>query len=232
MPPVFSAIWVDGLDTDPVFLPLGGAENAVLFVDLAVKRIFNLDQQNPVGVNISGQFDLPPARCGAKACLQRIFQQVGKHETHIDLVNRQCFRQVESGAEWDLIALCHGAVIADNTVSRTVFTEAHIKIRDAGDGLCKVAFQVLQVTCLGQRRKLISLVAHIVPCLPRFLDGGPEVFIALLLHRKKLVFLLQLRIAVETGCHQQENRIEAEHKDQKRTAQHNIALQYAAGLER
>ena len=94
----------DGLDTDPVFLPLGGAENAVLFVDLAVKRIFNLDQQNPVGVNISGQFDLPPARCGAKACLQRIFQQVGKHETHIDLVNRQCFRQVESGAEGNLIA--------------------------------------------------------------------------------------------------------------------------------
>ena len=51
-----------------------------------------------------------------------------------------------------------------------------------------------------------------MPCLPRFLDGGPEVFIALLLHRKKLVFLLQLRIAVETGCHQQENRIEAKHK--------------------
>ena len=71
-----------------------------------------------------------------------------------------------------------------------------------------------------------------MPCLPRFLDGGPEVFIALLLHRKKLVFLLQLRIAVETGCHQQENCIEAEHKDKKRTAQHNIALQYAAGLER
>ena len=183
-------------------------------------------------MNPSGQFDLPPARCGAKACLQRIFQQVGKHETHIDLVNRQCFRQVESGAEGDLIALCHGAVIADNTVSRTVFTEAHIKIRNAGDGFCKVAFQVLQVTCLGQRRNLIELVAHIVPCLPRFLDGGPEVFIALLLHRKKLVFLLQLRIAVETGCHQQENRIEAKHKDQKRTAQHNVALQYAACLER
>lgn len=67
----------DGLDTDPVFPPLGGAENAVLFVDLAVKRIFNLDQQNPVGVNTSGYFDLPLARCGAKACLQRIFQQVG-----------------------------------------------------------------------------------------------------------------------------------------------------------
>ena len=145
----------DGLDTDAVFPPLGGAENAVLFVDLAVKRIFNLDQQNPVGVNTSGYFYLPPARCGAKACLQRIFQQVGKHQTHIDLVNRQCFRQVESGAEWDLIALCHGAIIADNTISRTVFTEAHIKIRDAGDGLCKVAFQVLQVTCLGQRRNLI-----------------------------------------------------------------------------
>ena len=51
----------DGLDTDPVFPPLGGAENAVLFVDLAVKRIFNLDQKDPVGVNTSGYFDLPPA---------------------------------------------------------------------------------------------------------------------------------------------------------------------------
>ena len=156
MPPVFSAIRVTDWIPIPFSLRLEERrENAVLFVDLAVKRIFNLDQQNPVGVNTSGYFDLPPARCGAKACLQRIFQQVGKHETHIDLVNRQCFRQVESGAEGDLIALCHGAVIADNTVSRTVFTEAHIKIRDAGDSLCKVAFQVLQVTCLGQRRNLI-----------------------------------------------------------------------------
>ena len=71
-----------------------------------------------------------------------------------------------------------------------------------------------------------------MPCLPRFLNGGPEALIPLLLHRKELVFLLQLRIAVEAGCHQQKNRIEAEHKDQKRAAQHNIALQYAAGLER
>ena len=50
-------------------------------------------------MHIGGHLNLPPARCGAKACLQRIFQQVGKHQTHIDLVNRQCFRQVESGAE-------------------------------------------------------------------------------------------------------------------------------------
>ena len=106
-------------------------------------------------MQIGGQFDLPPVRCGAKARLQRIFQQVGQHQTHIDLINRQCLRQVESGAEGDLIALCHGTVIADNTVSRTVFTEAHIKIRDAGNGLCKVAFQVLEVARLGQRRNLI-----------------------------------------------------------------------------
>ena len=98
---------------------------------------------------------MPPVRCGAKARLQRIFQQVGQHETHIDLVNRQCFRQVEFGAEGDIIALCHGAVIADNTVRRTVFTEAHIEIRDAGDGFCKVAFQLLQITCLGQRGNLL-----------------------------------------------------------------------------
>ena len=47
------------------------------------------------------------------------------------------------------------AVIADNTVRRTVFTEAHIEIRDAGDSFCKVAFQVLQFTSLGQRRNMI-----------------------------------------------------------------------------
>ena len=50
---------------------------AVLFVDLAVKRIFNLDQKNPISIYIGGYFDLPPAH-GAKTRFQRIFQQVGK----------------------------------------------------------------------------------------------------------------------------------------------------------
>ena len=68
----------DGLNADPVFPPLRGAENAVLFVDLAVKRIFNLDQKNPISIYIGGYFDLPPARYGAKTRFQRIFQQVGK----------------------------------------------------------------------------------------------------------------------------------------------------------
>ena len=68
----------DGLDADPVFSPLGGAENAVLFVNLAVKRIFNLDQKNPISIYIGGYFDLPSARYGAKTRFQRIFQQVGK----------------------------------------------------------------------------------------------------------------------------------------------------------
>ena len=51
---------------------------AVLFVDLAVKRIFNLDQKNPISIYIGGYFDLPPARYGAKTRFQRIFQHVGK----------------------------------------------------------------------------------------------------------------------------------------------------------
>ena len=62
----------DGLDAAPVFSPLGGAENAVLFVDLAVKRIFNLDQKNPISIYIGGYFDLPSARYGAKTRFQQV----------------------------------------------------------------------------------------------------------------------------------------------------------------
>lgn len=84
--------------------------------------------------------------------------------------------------------------MADNTVRCTVFAEIHIQIRDPGARFCKVSLQVIQISCLGQCGDLIQLVAHIVPRLPGFFNGGFQAFIALLLHGKKLVFLLQSRI--------------------------------------
>lgn len=106
--------------------------------------------------------------------------------------------------------------MADNTVRCTVFAEIHIQIRDPGDRFCKVSLQVIQISCLGQCGDLIQLVAHIVPRLPGFFNGGFQAFIALLLHGKQLVFLLQSRIPVKAGCHQQKDRIE--HEQQNKSA--------------
>ena len=146
----------------------------------------------------------------------------------IDLVHRKRLRQVELGTEGNTLALCKGAVIADNAVRRTVLAETHIQIRDPGDGFCKVSFQAIQIACFGQRGDLIQLVAHIVPRLPGFFNGGFQAFIALLLHGKKLVFLLQSRIPVKAVCHQQEDRIEQEHQEQKRDAHNDVDLQAPA----
>ena len=54
------------------------AENAVLLANLAVIGVFDLDQKQTSGVKICDNSDLPLARCGAKARLQRVFQQIGK----------------------------------------------------------------------------------------------------------------------------------------------------------
>ena len=68
-------------------------------------------------------------------------------------------------------------------------------------------------------------MAHIVPRLPGFFNGGFQAFIALLLHGKKLVFLLQSRIFVKAGCHQQKDRIEYEQQEQKCDAHNDVDLQ-------
>lgn len=52
------------------------------------------------------------------------------------------------------------------------------------------SFQSFQIAGLSQCGNLIQLMAHIMPRLPHFFDGGFEILIALLLQEKKLVFLL------------------------------------------
>ena len=58
------------------------------------------------------------------------------------------------------------------------------------------------------------------------------VFIALLLHGKQLVFLLQSRVAVEAVRHQKEDRVEPDQQNEQRNAEDNVALQHAACIER
>lgn len=111
------------------------------------------------------------------------------------------------------------------------FAEIHIQIRDPGDRFCKVSLQVIQISCLGQCGDLIQLVAHIVPRLPGFFNGGFQALIALLLHGKKLVFLLQSCIPVKAVCHQQKDCIEHEHQKQKRDAHNDVDLQDPACLK-
>ena len=130
------------------------------------------------------------------------------------------------------LTLCKGTVIAYNTVRRPVFAKAHIQLRDAGDGFCKISLQTVQISRFSQRGELIHLVAHIVPCLPGFLDGGFQAFVALLLHGKKLVLLLQSRVPVDADRHKKEDRVKEEHQKQKRDAHNDVDLQDPPGLKR
>ena len=91
-------------------------------------------------MNICGDFNLPLSGRCAKTGFQRVFKQIGQYQTHIDLVDWKHLRQIELGAEGKVLALCKGAVIADDAVRRAVFAEAHIQIRDPRDGFCKIVF--------------------------------------------------------------------------------------------
>lgn len=61
----------------------------------------------------------------------------------------------------------------------------------------------------------MQLMTHIVPCLPGLFYGCFEIFIALLLHGKQLVFLLQSHIPVDADRHQKEDCVEEKHQKQK-----------------
>ena len=71
-----------------------------------------------------------------------------------------------------------------------------------------------------------------MPRLPGFFNGGFQAFIALLLHGKKLIFLLQSCILVKAVCHQQENCIEQEQQEQKCDAHNDVDLQDPPYTER
>ena len=70
-----------------------------------------------------------------------------------------------------------------------------------------------------------------MPRLPGFFNGGFQAFIALLLHGKKLVFLLQSCILVKAVCHQQKDCIEQEQQEQKCDAHNDVDLQDPACLK-
>lgn len=118
----------DGLDTDAVSFVLGGLKNAVLFLDAAVIGVFNLDEQQTVGMQIDLRPDLPPGGGGAQAGFQRVFQQVGQRNAHVDFIYRDLHGQVGLRLEGDAFALGKGAIIADNAVRGAVFTKMHIQI--------------------------------------------------------------------------------------------------------
>ena len=75
-------------------------------------------------------------------------------------------------------------------------------------------------------------MAQIVPRLPCFLNGSFQAFVALLLHGKQLVLLLQSHIPVDADRHQKEDCVEEKHQKQKCDADHKIPLLIAPGVER
>lgn len=170
------------LDTDTVSLSFGGLEYAVFLPDRPVKSVFDPEQQDPLCVQIRCHFDLPPGVCRAQAGFQSVFQKIGKHKAHIDLIDRRLSRQIDLRTERNILPFCQGAVIADHAVCRAVFAEAHIELRDPGSGFGKIILQRFDIADLGKRGDLVQMMTHIVPCLPHFLNGGFQILIALLLH--------------------------------------------------
>ena len=181
---------LDRLDADAVSLSFGGLKNTVLLPDFAVIGILNFDQKQPPGMQVCSDFDLPSVWCSTDTGFERIFQQVGQDQTHVDLIDRKSLRQIELCTKGNAFALCQGTIIADDAICCAVFAEVYTEIRDAGNGFFKVAFESLHIAGLSQCGNLIQLMAHIMPRLPHFFDGGFEILIALLLQEKKLVFLL------------------------------------------
>ena len=92
--------------------------------------------------------------------------------------------------EGDAFPLGQRTVIAQHTVGGAVGAKAHVQVRDLARGTGQIGFNAVQVALLGQHRKLVEVVAHIMPCLARFLNGRLQVLVLLTLHRQKVVFLL------------------------------------------
>ena len=69
----------DGIrgDADAAALSLGGLKHAAFFLNFSIKRVFHLNQHQPLGVHIGLHIDPPPRRSGSQAGFQRVFQQIG-----------------------------------------------------------------------------------------------------------------------------------------------------------
>lgn len=91
-----------GTDADAVPFSLGRAEDAAFLHDLAVKGILDFNQQQPLGVKIRRDPE-PPVWHGAETGLQGVFQKIRQHKAHVDFINRKGFRQIELGAEGDVL---------------------------------------------------------------------------------------------------------------------------------
>ena len=169
---------------------LGGLKNAVLFLDAAVIGVFNLDEQQTVGMQIDLRPDLPPGGSGAQAGFQRVFQQVGQRNAHVDFIYRDLHGQVGLRLEGDAFTPGKGAIIADNAVRGAVFTKMHIQIWNPFNSSRYIFLYLIPLAAFRQCGNLVEMMPHVVACLARILDGGFQVFIALPLHGKKVVFLL------------------------------------------
>ena len=222
----------DGLDTNTASSSFGRLEYSVFFSDLSVKGVFDLEQKQALCVKIGRCLDSPTGGRGTQAGFQRVFQQIGKYQIHVDLIDREFFRQINLCAERNAVPLCQRAIIADHTVRCPVFAKTHLQLRNSGNSPGQVGFQFFPIAVFSKRRKLIQLMPKIVPRLPRFFNGGFEIFIPLLLQGQKLILLLQPGVPVQTGRQHQEDRIEPEQQEQQRNAENHVSLQNPPGIQR
>lgn len=107
---------LDRLDADAVSLSFGGLKNTVLLPDFAVIGILHFDQKQPLGMQICSDFDLPPVLRSTDTGFERIFQQVGQDQTHVDLIDRKSLRQIELCIKGNAFALCQGTIITDDAI--------------------------------------------------------------------------------------------------------------------
>lgn len=133
---------LDRLDADAVSLSFGGLKNTVLLPDFAVIGILHFDQKQPLGMQICSDFDLPSVWCSADTGFERIFQQVGQDQTHVDLIDRKSLRQIELCIKGNAFALCQGTIITDDAICCMVFAEVYTEIRDAGNCFFQGSFSI------------------------------------------------------------------------------------------
>ena len=175
--------------------------------------------------------NLPPLRGGPQAGFQGIFQKVGQHQAHIDLVCRKGLGQVNFGLEGDGALPGQGAVIAHDAVHRRIVGEPGVQIGNAADGLLQVFLDFFQVPGFGQYGELTEMMAHVVAGLPGLFNGRPEAFIALLLQEEEVVFLLQFGVFVQIVRHHQKHSVEQGQQAKQHQTHHEIDLQHPARIQ-
>ena len=172
-----------------------------------------------------------PAAFHAQACFQRIFQEIGEHQAHVDFIHRNPGGQVDLCGKRNLSPPGKRTVVAYHAVCSLIFTKRNGEVRNFAGSTGEIRSYFLDVALFGQSGQLKKMMAHIMPCLSGFLDGGAEAVVPRLLQQEKMIRLLQSGVSVQAVCHEQKHGVEQDENHQKDQAEHDVDLQNPTRIE-